>query len=77
VSPRIAPVHWKVLECVFLKAGFAFERQSGDHRAYVKPGCLRPVIIPTYKEVDVDIILANLRTANLTRNDYFLLLKEC
>lgn len=77
MSPRIGPVHWKVLECVFLKAGFVFDRQHGDHRAYVKPGCLRPVIIPTYKEVDADIILANLRTAKLTRDDYFRLLKEC
>lgn len=77
MSPRIAPVHWKVLECIFLKAGFAFDRQHGDHRAYVKHGCLRPVIIPTYKKVDSDIIMANMRTARMSRDEYFRLLKDC
>jgi len=57
--PRINPVHWKTLECIFLKAGFVFDRQKGDHRSYVKPGCLRPVVIPKYKEIDVDIRLDN------------------
>jgi predicted RNA binding protein YcfA (HicA-like mRNA interferase family) len=75
--PRITPVHWKVLECIFLKAGFVFEGQSGNHRKYWKQGFFRPVIIPQYKEVDVDIIAANMRTAKMTRDDYFKLLKIC
>ena len=75
--PRITPVNWKVLECIFLKDGFVFDRQSGDHRAYVKQGILRPVIIPTYKEIDADIILSNIRTAGMTRDRYFDLLKLC
>ena len=48
--PRIAPVHWQALERVFLGAGFRFMRQEGSHRAYVKPGILRPIVIPAYKE---------------------------
>jgi hypothetical protein len=32
--PRITPVHWKVLEKVFLTAGFQFARQEGSHRSY-------------------------------------------
>jgi predicted RNA binding protein YcfA (HicA-like mRNA interferase family) len=75
--PRITPVNWKVLECIFLKDGFTFDRQVGDHRAYVKPGILRPVIIPAYKEIDVDIILSNIRTAGMIRERYFELLKIC
>jgi predicted RNA binding protein YcfA (HicA-like mRNA interferase family) len=75
--PRITPVNWKVLECIFLKDGFTFDRQVGDHRAYVKAGVLRPVIIPTYKEIDVDIIQSNIRTAGMTRERYFELLKIC
>jgi len=51
--PSLKPVHWKVLECIFLKDGFVFERQKGDHRTYSKAGVSRPVIIPTYKEVDI------------------------
>lgn len=75
--PRLTPVHWKVLECIFLRAGFVFERQKGDHRAYVKDGVFRPVVIPTYPEVGHDIIMSNIRTAGLTRDQYFALLKDC
>jgi len=74
---RLTPVHWKTLECVFLKDGFTFERQHGDHRSYVKPGILRPVIIPTYREISVQIIQANLRTAGMTRERYLELLASC
>jgi predicted RNA binding protein YcfA (HicA-like mRNA interferase family) len=75
--PRITPIHWKVLECIFLKDGFVLERQGGDHRSYSKPGIARPVVIPTYKELDLDIITANMRTAGMTRRRYFELLKLC
>ena len=53
--PRFAPVDWKTLESVFLAAGFRFKRQEGSHRAYVKEGVARPVVIPTYSEVPVFI----------------------
>lgn len=75
--PRITPVNWKILECIFQKAGFVFDRQSGDHRIYTKPGIKRPVIIPTYKEIDTEIIKSNMRTAEISREQYFKLLKEC
>jgi predicted RNA binding protein YcfA (HicA-like mRNA interferase family) len=54
-----------------------FERQEGSHRSYAKPGCLRPVIIPTYREIDPDIILSNMRSAGMTREEYFQYLSEC
>ncbi len=69
--PRLTPVKWKVLEFIFLKDGFVFERQEGSHRSYVKEGVLRPVIIPTYPEVDVHIIRGKMRTASMTRKDTF------
>jgi len=75
--PRITPIHWKTLECIFLKDGFSFERHHGDHRSYVKPGVSRPIVIPTYKEIDQDIIHSNMRTAGMTRDRYFELLKQC
>lgn len=75
--PRITPLRWKTLECVFLKAGFKFERQTGSHRSYSKPGVLRPIVIPTYKEIDVAIIKSNLRSAGISREKYFELLSEC
>jgi predicted RNA binding protein YcfA (HicA-like mRNA interferase family) len=75
--PRLTPVHWKTLECVFVKAGFVFVRQRGDHRIYAKSGVLRPVVVPTYDEITQDIITSNLRTAKISRDEYFRLLEEC
>ena len=75
--PRITPVHWKVLECIFQKDGFRFDRQNGDHRAYVKPGVLRPVIIPTHNEIDPFLIKSNMRTAKMSRERFLELLAEC
>lgn len=74
--PRITPVHWRVLERVFLRAGFEFDRQEGSHRAYIRPGVARPLIIPTYTEVPVAVIRSNLRTAGISREEYFRLLEE-
>lgn len=75
--PRITPIHWKTLECIFIKNGFRFDRQAGDHRCYIKDGIHRAIVIPTYNEVDVKIIRSNMRTAGMTRNKYFKFLKEC
>ena len=36
--PKIVPVHWTVLEKIFVLDGWRFNRQEGSHRAYVKPG---------------------------------------
>ncbi len=74
--PRMTPVHWRVLEQVFLAAGFRFVRQQGSHRSYVKPGIARPVVIPTYEEIPVSIIRNNLKTAGVSRDEYFSLLEQ-
>ena len=74
--PRFVPVDWQTLERVFLAAGFRFVRQQGSHRSDVKAGILRPVVIPTYREVPVFIIRNNLKTAGLSRDDYFRLLEQ-
>jgi predicted RNA binding protein YcfA (HicA-like mRNA interferase family) len=75
-KPLGLPINDEWLAAVFLSAGFAFKRQTGSHRSYVKPGVIRPVVIPTYDEVPVFIIRNNLRTAGLSRDDYFKLLGE-
>jgi predicted RNA binding protein YcfA (HicA-like mRNA interferase family) len=74
--PRITPVHWTVLEKVFLAAGFRFARQEGSHRSYIKPGISRPIVIPTYDEIPVAIIRNNLRTAGISRDEYLRLLEH-
>ncbi len=76
MSPRITPVHWKILEKIFLLDGFVYKRTKGDHRVYEKAGVIRPIVIPTYDEVDDDIIHSNMRTAGMSRERYFQLLKQ-
>jgi len=75
--PRITPIHWNKLKCIFEKAGFVYEREEGDHISMVKAGVKRPVIIPKYKEVGLDIIRANIRTAGMSRAEYFRYLSQC
>jgi predicted RNA binding protein YcfA (HicA-like mRNA interferase family) len=58
------------------KAGFKCVRIEGDHFVYVKSGSPRPVVIPDWDEVPVFIIKNNLRTAGLSRDDYFTLLDQ-
>lgn len=74
--PRITPVSYAVLKKVFELEGFKLDRQSGDHLIYVKDGILRSVVIPMYQEVPVFIIKNNLRTAGISRERYFELLKQ-
>ena len=74
--PKIVSTHWTVQEKIFEADGFVFVRQEGSHRAYVKTGILRPVIIPVYREVPVSIIRNNMRTAGMTRDRYFSLLEQ-
>ncbi len=64
------------MEKVFQGAGFRFDRQEGSHRSYVKPGVARPVVIPTYRDVPVFVIRNNLKTAGLSRGEYFELLEQ-
>jgi predicted RNA binding protein YcfA (HicA-like mRNA interferase family) len=74
--PRITPVHWRVLEKVFLAAGFRFARQEESHRSYTKAGISRPIVISTYDEIPVSVIRNNLKTAGISRDEYFRLLEK-
>jgi predicted RNA binding protein YcfA (HicA-like mRNA interferase family) len=74
---RLVPTSHQKLRCVFEKDGFTFRRQEGDHMIFAKPGCLRPVVIPVYREIDVEIIKSNMRTAGMSREKYFELLDNC
>ena len=74
--PRITPISASKLRKVIEKAGFRCVRTEGDHFVYVKEGIARPVVIPGWDEVPVFIIKNNLRTLNLSRQDYFKLLGE-
>ena len=72
--PKLVPLDWKTLDRIFGADGWKLAREKGDHRAYTKPGYMRPVVIPTYKSVGIDIIMSNMRTAKMTRERFFELL---
>lgn len=74
--PRLTPINYRKLVKVFEKKGFVYIRTKGDHFVYQKEGLLRPVIIPKYKEVPEFIILKNLKTAGISREEYLQLLQE-
>ena len=74
--PRLTPIHYRKLVKVFEKKGFTHERTKGDHMVYTKEGVSRPIVIPMYREIPEFIILKNLKTAGITRNEYLKLLRE-
>lgn len=74
--PKVSPVPWKVLVKFFERQGWVFDRMSGDHIVYIKPGHVRPVVIPKVKEVQTFIILNNLKTAKIPREEYLKLLRK-
>ena len=72
---KIRPISAKELCNIFEKAGFKCVRISGDHFVYTKEGILRPIIIPNWQQLPVFIIKNNLRTGNITREEYFQLME--
>ncbi|HID27294.1 MAG TPA: type II toxin-antitoxin system HicA family toxin [Methanosarcinales archaeon] len=73
---RITPVNWKVLIKVFELFGCKYKRKKGSHHILTCPKARRAVVIPEYDEVDVEIIKNNMKTAGMSREIYFELLKK-
>ena len=72
--PKLSPVSYRDLARVFERAGFRCVREEGDHLVFTKSGVLRPIVIPKYHSVPVFIIKNNLRSAGISRDQYFELL---
>jgi predicted RNA binding protein YcfA (HicA-like mRNA interferase family) len=75
--PRLTPLSWEKIVCVFLKLGYRRAGQKGSHIKLEKPGVARPLIIPRYNEVGVDIISGLIRTAGIDRDAFMKLLERC
>ena len=73
---RLAPTDWRTLVRVFEADGFTRDRTTGSHVVLSKSGIARPVIIPKYAHVGLDIIRNNMRTAGISRKRYFELLER-
>ncbi|MFI5395312.1 MAG: hypothetical protein ACHQ9S_07240 [Candidatus Binatia bacterium] len=64
---------------MFQHDGFTFSKRSRggtSHWVGEKPGVTRPVIVPEYDEVGLDIIKANMRTAGMSRERFLELLSH-
>lgn len=76
MSSKLKPTDWRTQVAIFEKLGFVLERERSSHLCYTKEGVARPVIIPKYKEIGLDIINSNIRTAGITRKRYMEILRE-
>jgi predicted RNA binding protein YcfA (HicA-like mRNA interferase family) len=70
MTRKIGAIHWKKFESFLLSIGCEFKREKGDHRVYWKEGIRRPVIIPRDTDLQPMIILNNLRTLGISREQY-------
>ncbi len=73
---KLSPTHWRIQLKIFETYGCTYERKKGSHHILTCPEGKRAVVIPEYDEVDVDIIKNNMRTAGMSRNQYFSLLDK-
>ena len=73
---KISPTDWKTQLRIFESYGCRYKRKKGSHHVLTYPGAKRAVVIPEYDEIDVDIIKNNMRTVNMTREEYFDLLNN-
>ncbi len=73
---RITPTDYKTLLKIFQLFGCMYKRKKGSHHILNYPGAKRAVVIPEYKEVDVEIIKNNMRTVGMSREQYLDLLKK-
>jgi predicted RNA binding protein YcfA (HicA-like mRNA interferase family) len=73
---KLTPTHWRTLIRIFEEFGCTYVRKKGSHHILTCPDAKRAIVIPEYDEVDIDIIKNNMRTAGMSREQYFDLLKS-
>jgi len=74
--PRIFPTDWRTQLKIFESHGCKYKRKQGSHQILTCPGAKRAVVVPEYDEIDVEIIKSNMRTVNMSREEYFELLNR-
>jgi len=71
---KIKSTDWKTQRKLFEKYGCIFVRQKGDHLIFHHKSAKRAVVIPKYEEIPVTVILNNMKTVGMTREEYFLIM---
>ena len=75
--PKLNPLDYRTLVCIFERDGFRQVRQEGSHIILKKSGVTRALVVPAYDAVPVFVIRNNMRTAGMTRERFFELLAQC
>lgn len=76
MAPRLTVVHWKTFDKFLKYIGCKFVREKGDHRVYWRVGLKRPIILPRDNQLPLFIIRNNLRTLNISPDEYLEILKK-
>jgi predicted RNA binding protein YcfA (HicA-like mRNA interferase family) len=72
----VGKVSWQRFERFLLAIGCEFKGQEGSHRKYKKSGLPRPIIIPCRKELADFVMVRNLRTLGITREQFVEIIKD-
>ena len=73
---KIKPTDWKTQVKLFEKYGCIFIRQKGDHMVFHHKNAKRAVVIPKYDEIPVTVILNNMKTVGMTREEYLSIMES-
>jgi predicted RNA binding protein YcfA (HicA-like mRNA interferase family) len=73
---KVGRISWKRFEKFLLAIGCEFKGQKGSHRKYHKADVIRPIIIPCDDELPNFIVLNNLRTLGMTKEQFVEIVKD-
>ena len=72
---KIKPTNWQTQVKIFEKYGCILVRQKGDHLIFHHENAKRAVVIPKYDEIPITVIRNNMKTVEMTREEYFYILR--
>ena len=70
MSNKLPVVGSKEFIQFFEDHGFKRNRQRGSHISLSKKGVTRRIVVPDKKELSLNVIMSNLKTANITRKTF-------
>ncbi|OHA89115.1 MAG: hypothetical protein A3C70_02245 [Candidatus Zambryskibacteria bacterium RIFCSPHIGHO2_02_FULL_43_14] len=74
--PKIPSISSKKFCKFLLSIGCVVARIEGDHYIFTKRDLERPIVVPISKQLPVFIILNNLKTLKISREEFLRLLKK-
>ncbi|MDP2895521.1 MAG: type II toxin-antitoxin system HicA family toxin [bacterium] len=66
---RITPIKWQKFEKFLTHIGCKCVGQESSHRKWTREGLKRPIIVPC-RELTIGVIMANLNTLGISRDEY-------